>query len=200
MCIISLAFACCAQGYPSHAAQCCPPAPPSSHSCAAGWGGGHYRIEGPSHRPFDVVSRLSACRPGEGPEEEEKDEPDSDAEEEEHPCIPPLVRTWFRAFFPNTPPFVWFFLQFFVCFLLLLMGLESVSASKPDFFLARAPLNWAPTTPDAKPPLEVVSRGHRTNSISESPTVADTQDGISYTSLSNPQGGARAAWGLFECR
>lgn len=135
-----------AQAFPGQAAHCGGPA----------WVPVAYKGDCLGRRPSDLASRLSACKAG---EEEDKDEPDSDAEEEEHRCIPPLVRTWFRAFFPNTPPFVWFFLQFFVCFLLLLMGLESVSASKPDFFLARAPPDWAPTTPDAKPPLEVVRRG-----------------------------------------
>ncbi|KAL8451290.1 hypothetical protein Emag_002795 [Eimeria magna] len=133
-----------------------PSGPPSLHVGGGGWGPPCYRVEGPGRHPSDLASRLSACRGGEAAEEEEKDDPDSDTEEEEHRCIPALVRTWFRAFFPNTPPFVWFFLQFFVCFLLLLMGLESVSASKPDFFLARAPPDWAPATPEAKPPLEVV--------------------------------------------
>lgn len=89
-------------------------------------------------------------------EEEEKEEPDSDAEDEDHPCIPPLLITWFKAFFPNTPPFVWFFMQLFVCFLLLLTGLETASTSRADYFLARAPAQWSPTTQDAKPPLEVV--------------------------------------------
>ncbi|KAL8269455.1 hypothetical protein Esti_006620 [Eimeria stiedai] len=140
-----------------HSSHWGPPGPPSLHVGGGGWVGPPcYRVEGPGRHPSDLASRLSACRGGEATEEEEKDEPDSDSEEEEHRCIPALCRTWFRAFFPNTPPFVWFFLQFFVCFLLLLMGLESVSASKPDFFLARAPADWAPTSPDAKPPLEVV--------------------------------------------
>lgn len=90
--------------------------------------------------------------------EEEREDADSEQEDEAPPCccLSPLLRSWFHAFFPNTPPFVWFFLQLFICFLLLLMGLERVATAKSEFFLARAPPSWVPTSREAKPPLEVV--------------------------------------------
>ncbi|CDJ60495.1 hypothetical protein, conserved [Eimeria maxima] len=64
--------------------------------------------------------------------EEEREDADSEQEDEAPPCccLSPLLRSWFHAFFPNTPPFVWFFLQLFICFLLLLMGLERVATAK----------------------------------------------------------------------
>ena len=91
--------------------------------------------------------------------EEEREDAESEHEDEAPPCccLSPRLRSWLHAFFPNTPPFVWFFLQLFICFLLLLIGLEIVATAKSEFFLARAPLAWVPTSREAKPPIEVVS-------------------------------------------
>lgn len=90
-------------------------------------------------RAFDAASRASCGKGHEGVdgEEEEKEDPDSDAEDSHGACCSPALRSWIRAVFPNAQPFVWFALQLLVCFLMLMVGLESGSMSKAEFVLGQ---------------------------------------------------------------
>ncbi|KEP67227.1 UNVERIFIED_CONTAM: transporter, small conductance mechanosensitive ion channel (MscS) family protein [Hammondia hammondi] len=99
-------------------------------------------------------SRLASVRLGEGshggalpgqPMEEEKEEPDSDAEDDDPPACVRACFKGLKSFFPDPDPFYWFALALIACLIVVLLGFgDGTSADQEQYSLGVASPGWNP--------------------------------------------------------
>nr|CEL76810.1 TPA: transporter, small conductance mechanosensitive ion channel (MscS) family protein [Toxoplasma gondii VEG] len=99
-------------------------------------------------------SRLASVRMGEGshagalpgqPMEEEKEEPDSDAEDDDTPACVRACFKGLKSFFPDPDPFYWFALALIACLIVVLLGFgDGTSAEQEQYSLGVASPGWNP--------------------------------------------------------
>ncbi|PFH37561.1 hypothetical protein BESB_040190 [Besnoitia besnoiti] len=115
----------------------------------------------PGLRAFDLVSKASPSKMiEERPQDDEREEPDSDDEERDQSECLRLCRKWLRAVFPDSYPLLWFLIQASVCFVLLLVGLgDGSNSSRSDYALGKLDFHWMPgedVTDKARPKPHII--------------------------------------------
>ncbi|KFG37502.1 transporter, small conductance mechanosensitive ion channel (MscS) family protein, partial [Toxoplasma gondii FOU] len=118
-------------------------------------------------------SRLASVRMGEGshagalpgqPMEEEKEEPDSDAEDDDTPACVRACFKGLKSFFPDPDPFYWFALALIACLIVVLLGFgDGTSAEQEQYSLGVASPGWNPgdsAHATTKPPEIVGPQNH----------------------------------------
>ncbi|PHJ25104.1 small conductance mechanosensitive ion channel family protein [Cystoisospora suis] len=104
----------------------------------------------------EAPSHLGGAAGGGPQPEEEKEEPDSDAEIDDTPKYIRSCLKWFRTVFPVLHPFYWFCGALCFCAMLVLIGLgDGTSPVQKEYMLGVASPGWQPgDTPEAttKPP------------------------------------------------
>ncbi|KEP60089.1 UNVERIFIED_CONTAM: transporter, small conductance mechanosensitive ion channel (MscS) family protein [Hammondia hammondi] len=115
----------------------------------------------PGFRAFDLVSKASPSKMiEERPQDDEKEEPDSDDEERDQSECVRVCRKWIHAVFPDSYPLLWFVIQASVCFVLLLVGLgDGSNSSRSDYALGKLDFHWMPgedVTDDARPKPHII--------------------------------------------
>nr|PIL96828.1 transporter, small conductance mechanosensitive ion channel (MscS) family protein [Toxoplasma gondii COUG] len=115
----------------------------------------------PGFRAFDLVSKATPSKMiEERPQDDEKEEPDSDDEERDQPECVRVCRKWIHAVFPDSYPLLWFVIQASVCFVLLLVGLgDGSNSSRSDYALGKLDFHWMPgedVTDDARPKPHII--------------------------------------------